>query len=261
MNGKIICSDIIKQRRKELGMTQAQLAEKLYVTNKAVSKWETGEANPDISLLLPLSNALNISLDELLGNGNSNNRIIEQKTPVFTMLDRIKYILCIIGIIPSGGISILFLLCSIFAFNKSHVIESTGDAGNQAFLILFSSIILLIFSALTVFLFIKANHLNELFKTEKRIHLRKLAREKGCILYSDLSKSERKKLNKTFVKKYPVMIISYIAFPLFIPISALTVNTAGIAIYITGMVGHIIFGGLLILFRRKHYLKNNIYYR
>ena len=56
----------IAQRRKELGMTQAALAEKLQVTNKAVSKWETGEGYPDITLIKKLSTLLQISVDELL---------------------------------------------------------------------------------------------------------------------------------------------------------------------------------------------------
>ena len=41
--------------RKENGMTQAELAERLGVTNKAVSKWETGEAMPESNLLLPIA--------------------------------------------------------------------------------------------------------------------------------------------------------------------------------------------------------------
>lgn len=52
--------------RKEKGMTQAELAERLGVTNKAVSKWETGEAMPETSLLLPLSRIFGVSVDELL---------------------------------------------------------------------------------------------------------------------------------------------------------------------------------------------------
>jgi len=52
--------------RKEKGMTQAELAAALGVTNKAVSKWETGEAMPETSLLLPLSRILGVTVDELL---------------------------------------------------------------------------------------------------------------------------------------------------------------------------------------------------
>ena len=56
----------LQARRKELGMTQAQLAEKLYVTAKAVSRWERGLGYPDIKLLQPLADALEISLVELM---------------------------------------------------------------------------------------------------------------------------------------------------------------------------------------------------
>lgn len=52
--------------RKEKGMTQAELAEALGVTNKAVSKWETGEAMPETGLLLPMSRIFGVTVDELL---------------------------------------------------------------------------------------------------------------------------------------------------------------------------------------------------
>lgn len=56
----------IKQLRKEKGWTQGQLAEQLGVTDKAVSKWEVGEANPDISLLAKLAELFGVSVDYLL---------------------------------------------------------------------------------------------------------------------------------------------------------------------------------------------------
>ena len=56
----------LQQRRKELGMKQSDLAEKLHVTDKAISRWERGVGFPDIKLLEPLSEALEISLTELL---------------------------------------------------------------------------------------------------------------------------------------------------------------------------------------------------
>jgi len=56
----------VQARRKELGMTQAELAEKLYVTPKAVSRWERGVGFPDIKLLQPLSDALQITIVELM---------------------------------------------------------------------------------------------------------------------------------------------------------------------------------------------------
>lgn len=56
----------IQARRKELGLSQAGLAEKLYVTPKAVSRWERGVGFPDIKLLEPLADALDLTLIELM---------------------------------------------------------------------------------------------------------------------------------------------------------------------------------------------------
>lgn len=56
----------LQQRRKDLGMTQAELAESLHVTDKAISRWERGVGFPDIKLLEPLAEALELSLTELL---------------------------------------------------------------------------------------------------------------------------------------------------------------------------------------------------
>ena len=52
--------------RKEKGLTQKELAEQLYISNKAVSKWETGTTLPDTALLMPLAEALGVTVTELL---------------------------------------------------------------------------------------------------------------------------------------------------------------------------------------------------
>ena len=57
---------LIAECRKRKGYTQQELAERLLVSNKAVSKWETGNSLPDISLLLPISEVLEIKISELL---------------------------------------------------------------------------------------------------------------------------------------------------------------------------------------------------
>ena len=56
----------IAQRRKGENLTQAQLAEKLGITDRAVSKWETGKAMPDSSIMLGLCKILKISVNDLL---------------------------------------------------------------------------------------------------------------------------------------------------------------------------------------------------
>ena len=56
----------VAQLRKEQNMTQKELADKLNVTDKAVSKWETGKGFPDLKLLEPLAQVLGVSLVELM---------------------------------------------------------------------------------------------------------------------------------------------------------------------------------------------------
>lgn len=65
MNQEKVGNFIAKCRR-EAGLTQAELAEKLGITNRAVSKWETGKSMPDVSLMLDLCEILHISVNELL---------------------------------------------------------------------------------------------------------------------------------------------------------------------------------------------------
>lgn len=67
----------LAQLRREKGWTQKNLAERLYVSDKAVSKWERGLSVPDVSLLLPLAELLGISVTELL----EGRRLEEQQLP------------------------------------------------------------------------------------------------------------------------------------------------------------------------------------
>ena len=63
---KAAFGSFLAQLRKEKGMTQKELAACLYVSDKAVSKWERGLSVPDISLLVPLAERLNVTVTELL---------------------------------------------------------------------------------------------------------------------------------------------------------------------------------------------------
>lgn len=56
----------IAENRKARGLTQIEFAEKLGVSNKSVSRWETGKNMPDVSLFLPLCEMLDISVNELI---------------------------------------------------------------------------------------------------------------------------------------------------------------------------------------------------
>ncbi|MBQ7274390.1 MAG: helix-turn-helix domain-containing protein [Clostridiales bacterium] len=71
-----VTGETIRILREKAGYTQVQLAEKICVSDKTVSKWETGKGYPDISLLEPLAEALKVSITELLsGNLITNNNV------------------------------------------------------------------------------------------------------------------------------------------------------------------------------------------
>jgi transcriptional regulator with XRE-family HTH domain/DNA-directed RNA polymerase subunit RPC12/RpoP len=62
----------VSDRRKAQGLTQSQLAEKLGISDRAVSKWECGRSMPDTSLMIELCEILNISVNELLSGEKTN---------------------------------------------------------------------------------------------------------------------------------------------------------------------------------------------
>lgn len=91
----------IKRLREEKGKTQQQLADEIGVSSKAVSKWETAKGLPDITLIEPLSQALNVSVMELMSGETVNNKNISAN------ILRSKFYVC-----PVCG----------------NIIRSTGDA-------------------------------------------------------------------------------------------------------------------------------------
>ena len=70
----------IADSRKEKKMTQQELAEKLYITDRAVSKWERGLSLPDADKMLELCNILDINVNELLNGEKINMKDYEKKT-------------------------------------------------------------------------------------------------------------------------------------------------------------------------------------
>ncbi|MDO4492134.1 MAG: helix-turn-helix domain-containing protein [Lachnospiraceae bacterium] len=67
---------IIKELREEKNLTQAELADKIGVSDKTISKWENGRGYPDISLLEPIAAVFNISIAELIsGNAITNMNV------------------------------------------------------------------------------------------------------------------------------------------------------------------------------------------
>ncbi len=107
----------IAARRKEKGLTQKQLAEKLGISDKTVSKWECGNGFPEVSLLLPLCDELGITVNDLLSAELVPGEAYQEKAEN-NMVDMIKereenrrhYML----LSALGGVSLLSFLTLLF---------------------------------------------------------------------------------------------------------------------------------------------------
>ena len=85
---------MIAEKRKELGMTQLDLAEKMGVTDKAVSKWERDLSCPDVNSLPKLAEIFGMSVDELL-QIKSEAMQAEEKKPISGVLSLIPRAVCL----------------------------------------------------------------------------------------------------------------------------------------------------------------------
>lgn len=77
--------NILKDKRKQMQWTQEELAEKILVSSKTISNWETGKTFPDLKSLIRLSKLYHISLDSLLTEGSDIVKDIERKTRLNTL--------------------------------------------------------------------------------------------------------------------------------------------------------------------------------
>ena len=116
MNNKKI-GQFISVLRKELNYSQKDLADKLNVTDKAVSKWETGRSAPDVSMLLPLSEVLEVSVTEILkGERICQEEIHTASNEVIVMTlkkSKVKIMVAIILVV----IILIGLICSYPAYH------------------------------------------------------------------------------------------------------------------------------------------------
>ena len=118
--------EFIYNQRKKLGYTQDELGRKLKVTNKAVSKWETGETLPDIQLLEELAKVLNVTLDELLTGvkPEAEKVLVDEKK-------KQRIVLYIISIILFVTTTIL----TIILFNNNKQVIVNEDNYQEYFLV------------------------------------------------------------------------------------------------------------------------------
>ena len=108
-------SSQIKKYRTELGLSQEELAEKVYVTRQTVSNWETGKSYPDIHSLLLLGALFDLSLDQLIkGDLETMKEIInEQEVNKF---NRYSTILSVLFALAIASAVPLFMWLEVYAF-------------------------------------------------------------------------------------------------------------------------------------------------
>ena len=110
--------------RKNINMTQEQLAEKLDVTRQTISKWELDETVPDIKQAKELSKIFNVSLDEMLDN-NIQDVLIEKVSNTEKLAGMVIKILKIIGFLFIGWIVLCVIAFICFtAFRREPISES-----------------------------------------------------------------------------------------------------------------------------------------
>ena len=121
---------VIAVTRKKLGLTQKDLANKLSITDKAVSKWERGLCMPDISVLLPLSEVLNISITELLKGEKDKEEINEIVTETIQHSNheirksrRQMMIICFLIVVLTLTISLVAIKCSYERQDRSGITD------------------------------------------------------------------------------------------------------------------------------------------
>lgn len=117
--------EFIYTQRKKLGYTQDELGRKLKVTNKAVSKWETGETLPDIQLLPELASVLNVSIDELLTQRKLEPEKVYPKDNMKTVL----WIVCAALL----SVTIALTLFILFVQNVKEKVDITVENAEEYF--------------------------------------------------------------------------------------------------------------------------------
>ncbi len=113
--------NFITELRTSKNLTQIQLAKKLHISNKTVSKWENGRGMPDVSLLLPLSEALGVSVTELLmsekiESENINKSKVEKMTITTLEESKKKYTGKFHKLLTIFIVAIIFLILIFYFF-------------------------------------------------------------------------------------------------------------------------------------------------
>ncbi len=160
--------ELIAFKRKEKGYTQIEFANLIGVSNKTVSKWETGAGMPDISLILPISKALDLSADELLKGKPSYINILKSNLALFyknknSDFNSVKKEIICFNIINFLLILFLFIICYYFTINMDYISSVIHNVGVK--IDLFCNIIIFIVFIFIVYFLIlsQAKNLNYIY--------------------------------------------------------------------------------------------------
>lgn len=170
--------DIIIKRRKELGLTQQELADKLYISDKVVSKWETGKSIPDTSILLELSKALEISLDELLNSSNDNEKTNDKVD--YNL--KIKYSNIMIVSITLAVISAVLVSIGLIVHYKYHLWHDDYFSNRWLPIILYTIAIVLVIISVGYFIYSR-NKLMLIYSSSNYNDIDKINAKRLLIVY------------------------------------------------------------------------------
>ncbi len=130
----------IATKRKDLGLTQAELAEKLGMSNKSVSKWERGVCLPDVSIYMELCNILGISLNEFIaGEDLTEEKIVEKseanivdvaKNEVLKR-KKLKKIILALSLIVAIAVGVLCYYLYPVLFPRTNYLEPMPDDSKE----------------------------------------------------------------------------------------------------------------------------------
>ncbi|MGX7108297.1 helix-turn-helix transcriptional regulator [Facklamia miroungae] len=108
-------NEILKEKRKELNLTQQQVADQLNVTRQTLSNWEVGKSFSDIPTLIKISNLYQLSLDYMLkGDVNLMNKIKKNTNE----LEKYQKTTAILKMIVYGLLIVAFVYCTGYAIGK-----------------------------------------------------------------------------------------------------------------------------------------------
>jgi transcriptional regulator with XRE-family HTH domain len=148
MNSPTQTGQIIRQRRKDIGLSQGELAEKLNLQNTTISRWETGEGYPDISILMQLTKILKVKISELLDSPDHENYLNQSVQTFFKIKNPATKVMMILlkTVFVLVPITIHILL---FSLSIQSIYISLGTLSWIPFVL--KSIVIIFFSIFIIF--------------------------------------------------------------------------------------------------------------